>query len=63
MFSSGEDGSSGWAGQHGVGPAVQESIVREAAWTQELMNGLQMSMNFNLADTFNAVTFVVAQGC
>ena len=35
---SGEDGSSGGAGQHGVGPAVKGSVIREATWTQELMN-------------------------
>ena len=33
VFCSGVDGSSGWAGQHGVGLAVKESIVRKATWT------------------------------
>ena len=33
MFCSGEDGSSGRAGRHGVGLAVKEFIVREATWT------------------------------
>ena len=28
----------GRAGQHGVGLAVEGSIIREAMWTQELMN-------------------------
>ena len=34
VFCSGVDGSSGRAGQHGVGLAVKESIIREATWTQ-----------------------------
>ena len=38
VLCSGEDESSGRAGQHGVGPAVKESVIREATWTQELMN-------------------------
>ena len=57
VFCSGVDGSSGRAGQHGVGLAVKESIVREAAWTQELTNERLMSMTFNLS-----ITFVVADG-
>ena len=57
VFCSGVDGSSGRAGQHGVGLAVKESIVREAAWTQELTNERLMSMPFNLS-----ITFVVADG-
>ena len=44
VFSSGEDGSSGRAGQHGVGLAVKGYIVREATWTQELMNERLMSV-------------------
>ena len=32
------DGSTGRAGQHGVGLAVKESIIRGATWTQELTN-------------------------
>ena len=38
MLCSGEDGSSGRAGQHGAGPAAKGSVIREATWTQELMN-------------------------
>ena len=45
-----------------MGLAVKESIVREATWTQKLINELLMSMTFNLADTSNAVTFIVAYG-
>ena len=44
VFSSGEDGSSGRTGQHGVGLAVKGSIIREATWTQELMNERLMSV-------------------
>ena len=62
VFCSGVDGSSGRAGQHGVGLAVKESIVREATWTQELTNERLMSMTFNLAGKSNAVTFVMAYG-
>ena len=62
VFCSGVDGSSGRAGQHGVGLAVKESIVHEATWTQELTNERLMSMTFNLAGKSNAVTFVVAYG-
>ena len=62
MFCSGVDGSSGRAGQHGVGLAVKESIIREATWTQELTNERLMSMTFNLTGKSNAVTFVVAYG-
>ena len=62
VFCSGEDGSSGRAGQHGVGLAVKESIVYEATWTQELTNERLMSMTFNLAGKSNAITFVVANG-
>ena len=62
MFSSGVDGSSGRAGQHRVGLAVKESIIREATWTQELTNECLMSMVFNLTGKSNAVTFVVAYG-
>ena len=36
VFCSGVDGSSGRAGQHGVGLAVKEFIIREATWTQGL---------------------------
>ena len=60
VFSSGVDGSSGRAGQHGVGLATKESIIREATWTQELTNECLMSMTFNLTGKSNAVTFVVA---
>ena len=62
VFCSGVDGSSGRAGQHGVGLAVKESIVREATRTQELTNERLMSMTFNLAGKSNAITFVVAYG-
>ena len=62
VFCNGEDGSSGRAGQDGVGLAVKESIVREATWTQELTNERLMSMTFNLAGKSNAITFVVAYG-
>ena len=36
VFCSGVDGSSGRDGQHGMGLAVKETIVREATWTQNL---------------------------
>ena len=62
VFCSGVDGSTGRAGQHGVGLAVKESITREATWTQELTNERLMSMTFNLTGKSNAVTFVVAYG-
>ena len=62
MFCSGVDGSTGRAGQHGVGLAVKESIIREATWTQELTNERLMSMTFNLTGKSNAVTFIVAYG-
>ena len=62
VFCSGVDGSTGWAGQHGVGLAVKESIIREATWTQELTNERLMSMTFNLTGKSNAVTFIVAYG-
>ena len=62
VFCSGVDGSSGRAGQYGMGLAVKDSIVREATWTQELTNERLMSMTFNLAAKSNAVTFVVAYG-
>ena len=62
VFYSGVDGNSGRAGQHGVGLAVKESIIREATWTQELTNERLMSMTFNLTGKSNAVTFVVAYG-
>ena len=62
VFRSGVDGNSGRAGQHGVGLAVKEPIIREATWTQELTNERLMSMTFNLTDMSNAVTFVVAYG-
>ena len=62
VFCSRVDGSCGRAGQHGVGLAVKESIIREATWTQELTNARLMSMAFNLTGKFNAVTFVVAYG-
>ncbi|CAN0226651.1 unnamed protein product, partial [Ascophyllum nodosum] len=55
-------GVDGRAGQHGVGLAVKESIIREATWTQELTNERPMSMTFNLTGKSNAVTFVVAYG-
>ena len=62
MFCSGVDRSTGRAGQHGVGLAVKEPIIREASWTQELTNERLMSMTFNLTDKSNAITFVVAYG-
>ena len=62
MFCSGEDGSSGRAGQHGVGLAVKEYIVRGATWAQELTNERLMSMTFNLAGKSNAITFVMTYG-
>ena len=62
MFCSGVDGSIGRAGQHGVGLAVKESIIREATWTQELTNERLMSTTFNLTGKSNAVTFIVAYG-
>ena len=60
VFCSGVDGSSGRAGQYGVGLEVKESIIREATWTQELTSERLMSMTFNLTGKSNAVTFVVA---
>ena len=62
VFCSGVDGSTGRAGQHGVGLAVKESIIRGATWTQELTNERLMSMAFNLTGKSNAITFVVAYG-
>ena len=62
VFCSGVDGNSDRAGQHGVGLAVKDSIIREATWTQELTNERLMSMTFNLTGKSNAVTFVVAYG-
>ena len=62
VFCSGEDGSSGWAGQHGVGLAIKEPNVHQATWTQELTNECLMSTAFNLAGQSNAITFVVAYG-
>ena len=62
VFCSGVDGRTGRAGQHGVGLAVKESIIREATWTQELTNERLMSMTFNLTGKSNAITFVVAYG-
>ena len=62
MSYSREDGSSGRAGQHGVGLAVKKSIVHEATWTQELTNERLMSMIFNLVGKSNPVTFVVTYG-
>ena len=59
VFCSGEDGSSDRAGQHGVGLAVKESIVREATWTQELTNERLMSITFNLAGKSNAIIFML----
>ena len=61
VFCSGVDGSTGQAGQHGVGLAVKESIIHEAG-TRELTNERLMSMTFNLTGKSNAVTFVVAYG-
>ena len=60
VFYSGVDGSTGRAGQHGVGLAVKESIIRGATWTQELTNERLMSMTLNLTGKSNAITFVVA---
>ena len=62
VFCSGIDGSTGRTGQHGVGLAVKESIIRGATWTQELTNERLMSMAFNLTGKSNAITFVVAYG-
>ena len=62
VFCSEVDGSTGRAGQHGVGLAVKESIILEATWTQELTNERLMSMTFNLTGKSNAVTFIVAYG-
>ena len=62
MVCSGVDGSTGRAGQHGVGLAVKEFIIRKATWTQELTNERLMSMTFNLTGKSNAVTFIVAYG-
>ena len=62
VFFSGVDGSTGRAGQHGLGLAVRESIIRGATWTQELTNERLMSMTFNLTGKSNAITFVVAYG-
>ena len=62
MFFSGEDRSGGRTGQHGVGLAVKESVVRGATWAQELTNERLMSMTFNLAGKSNAIAFVVAYG-
>ena len=39
--------------------AVKESIIRNATWTQELINERLMSMTVNLAGKSNAITFVV----
>ena len=62
VFCSGEDKSSGRTGQHRVGLAVKESIVREATWTHEVTNERLMPMTFNLAGKPNAITFAVAYG-
>ena len=62
VFCSRVDGSTGRAGQHGVGLAVKESIIRGATWTEELTNERLMSMTFNLTGKSNAITFVVAYG-
>ena len=62
VFCSGVDGSTGRGGQHGVGLAVKESIIRGATWTQELTNERLMSMTFSLTGKSNAVTFVVVYG-
>ena len=62
VFCSGVNGSTGRAGQRGVGLAVKESIIREATWTQELTNERLMSMTFNLTGKSNAVTFIMAYG-
>ena len=58
VFCSGVDGSSGRTGQHGVGLAVKEFIVRKATWTQELTNEHLRSMTFNLTGKSDAITFV-----
>ena len=61
VFCSGEDASSGWAGQYGVVlAAVKESIIREATWTQELTN--ERLVSFNLVGKSDAITFVVEYG-
>ena len=62
VFCSGVDGSTGRTGQHGVGLAVKDFIIREDTWTQELANERLMSMTFNLTGKSNAITFVVAHG-
>ena len=62
VFCSRKDGSSGRAGQHGVGLAVNESTVGKAARTQELTNERLMSMAFILTGKSNAINFVVAYG-
>ena len=62
VFCSGVDGRTGRAGQHGMGLAVKESLIRGATWTQELTNEHLMSMTFNLTGKSNAITFVVAYG-
>ena len=62
VFCGREGGSSGRTGQHGVRLAVKKYIVREARWTQELTNERLMSTTFNLADKYNAITFVVTYG-
>ena len=59
-FCSGEDGSSGQAGQHGVGRTVKESIVRKARRMQELTNERLMLMTFTLACNSSVIIFVVA---
>ena len=61
-FCSGVDGNSGRAGQHGVGLAVKEHIVREATRAQELANEPLMSMTLNLARKSNAITCSVTYG-
>ena len=48
VFCSGEDGSSGWAGQHGVGLATKVSIIRKATWTQKLTNERLITITFIL---------------
>ena len=62
VFCSGVDGNTGRAGQHGVGLAAKESIIRGATWTQELTKERLMSMTFNLTGKSNVITFVVAYG-
>ena len=62
VFCSGVDGSTGRAGQHRVGLAVKESIIRGATWIQELTNERLMSMTSNLVGKSKAITFVVAYG-